>query len=243
MVDLKTVSVILPAVNETNDLLKTVEIIERECQPDILEYIIVVCGKTTKECLAVCDEIKSRDEKRFLLHFQNLPFLGGAIREAFDIACGSHVIMMASDMETNPENVKDLIREARQKPEAIITTSRWTKEGEVEGYNAIKLILNYIFQKLFSLVYRVHLTDMTYGYRIFPTKLVQSINWEELKHPFLFETIVKPLRLGTKVVEIPTVWKARTEGESQNTFLTNFYYFNTGFRVLFYSKEKILKQN
>ena len=83
---------------------------------------------------------------------------------------------------------------------------------------------------------------MTFGYRIFPTKLVRSIRWEEVRHPFLFETVLKPLRLGVKVKEIPSVWKARQEGESANTFFRNFEYFKTGIRIRFYSKNKILKQ-
>ncbi|MGB9407566.1 MAG: hypothetical protein WCA89_08515, partial [Terracidiphilus sp.] len=70
---------------------------------------------------------------------------------------------------------------------------------------------------------------------------VQSIQWEELRHAFLFETLVKPLRLGVQVIEISSVWKARTEGKSQNTFLLNFVYFRTGLRTRFASRKSILK--
>jgi hypothetical protein len=82
---------------------------------------------------------------------------------------------------------------------------------------------------------------MTYGFRIFPAALVHSIQWEELRHPFLFETILKPLRLGVRVKEIPGVWAVRKEGESQNTFFRNFEYFPIGLKVRFTDKEKLLK--
>ena len=82
---------------------------------------------------------------------------------------------------------------------------------------------------------------MTFGYRIFKTSILKEIRWEEAKHPFFFETIVKPLRLGHSVAEVPSPWKARTEGESQNTFWRNFEYFKVGFRVLGMSKNDILK--
>jgi hypothetical protein len=72
---------------------------------------------------------------------------------------------------------------------------------------------------------------------------VRSIRWEELKHPFLFETIVKPLRLGVEVVEVPSTWRVRTEGVSHNTFLTNFFYFRIGLRTLFMPRRKILKES
>jgi hypothetical protein len=82
---------------------------------------------------------------------------------------------------------------------------------------------------------------MTFAYRIFPTKLVRGIRWEELRHAFLFESLVKPLRLGVPVVEVPSQWKARTEGKSQNTFLRNFVYFRTGLKTRFASRRSLLK--
>jgi hypothetical protein len=103
------------------------------------------------------------------------------------------------------------------------------------------LVLNKIFQAFFAVLYRVRLTDLTFAYRIFPTDLVRSIRWEELKHPFLFETIIKPLRLGVEVVEVPSTWRARSEGVSHNTFITNFVYFRIGLKTLLASPRKILK--
>ncbi len=139
--------------------------------------------------------------------------------------------MMASDLETDPRDVPILIAEAKKLPDAIITASRWRKGGGFEGYSRVKLLANWTFQKSFSALYATRLTDMTYGYRIFPTRLVQAIQWEEVRHPLLFETLIKPMRLGVKVVEIPSVWKVRHEGESQNTFFRNFEYFKTGLRA------------
>jgi glycosyltransferase involved in cell wall biosynthesis len=237
----ESVSIILPVINETHSLLKTIEVIESDCTSDVKEYLIVVCNKTILESIKIGEKLHDKDSKRFILHYQKLPFLGGAIREAFDLAQGSHVIMMASDLETDPNDVKQLIAMAKEKPSAIITASRWLKGGDFMGYNKLKLILNFIFQKFFSLIFATHLSDMTYGYRIFPTQLVRSILWEELRHPFLFETLIKPLRLGVPIYEIPSRWSSRVEGKSQNTFMRNFAYFKIGLFVLFCSKDKILK--
>ena len=58
-------------------------------------------------------------------HHQHLPFLGGAIREAFDVARGSHVIVMASDLETDPNDVGKLIAAAEKNASGVVATSRW----------------------------------------------------------------------------------------------------------------------
>jgi len=172
---------------------------------------------------------------------QKLPFLGGAVLEGFERASGSHVIMMASDLETDPHDVKRLINKARANPSAIITASRWRKGGGFHGYGPMKFVANRLFQLLFSALYLTRLSDLTYGYRLFPLALVKAIDWEELRHPFLFETIVKPLRLGVPVIEIPSTWRARQEGESQNTFMRNFEYFRIGLRVRLMPTKRILR--
>jgi hypothetical protein len=133
-----------------------------------------------------------------------------------------------------------LIDEEAKVPSGIVTASRWMDGGSFHGYSPLKLALNWVFQRFFSLIYGTRLSDMTYAYRIMPTALVQSIRWEELRHPFLFETMIKPVRLGVPVVEIPAVWKARTEGDSQNTFFRNFVYFRTGLKTRFVSKSALL---
>lgn len=234
-------SIILPVMNETFSLEKTIEIIEQNCGEMVLEYIIVISKQTEKTTLVICNKFAQQDSKRFHVHLQTLPYLGGAIRETFDLAQGSHIVMMSSDLETDPYLVKDLIQKAKEHPEFIITATRWVKGGAFQNYSKIKLLCNFIFQKFFSLLYRTKLTDMTFGYRIFPTRLVQSIRWEELRHPFLFETIIKPLKLGVQTLEIPSQWRARLEGESQNSFFRNFVYFRIGLKTLFYSRKQILK--
>ncbi|HJZ11943.1 MAG TPA: glycosyltransferase family 2 protein [Acidobacteriota bacterium] len=237
-----SVSVILPVTNETFSLKETVDIISASCGNFVEEYLIVTCNKTTEESRRAIVELESRQDSKIVVHHQTLPFLGGAIREAFDLCRGSHVLMMASDLETDPNLVPIFLEEARQNPDMIVTGTRWAQGGGFEGYNPLKRLFNYVFQKFFSLLYGANLTDMTYGYRIFPATLVQSIQWEELRHAFLFETLLKPLRLGVKVKEIPAVWSVRKEGESQNSFFRNFEYFPIGLKVRFRKKSKLLKR-
>ena len=200
-----SVTIILPAIDETWSLRETLTRIESTNRKEVME--------------------------------QRRPFLGGAVRDGFDAARGTHVVMMSSDLETDPATVPLLIEEARKRPAAIITGTRWKSGAGFEGYDPIKLVLNKIFQAFFALLYRVRLSDLTFAYRIFPTELVRSIRWED---PFLFETIVKPLRLGVEVVEVPSTWRVRTEGVSHNTFFTNFFYFRIGLKTLFTPPSKIL---
>lgn len=235
-------SIVLPVLNETHSLVKTVDVIEQNCASrDIREYLIVVCDRTTPEANEACRKLKERLGTKGSIHVQQLPFIGGAMREAFEICRGSHTVMMSSDLETDPEVIPVFIEHAKKHPDAIVTTSRWTEGGGFEGYHPMKLAANFAFQKFFALLYGSKLTDLTYAYRIFPSALLKSIAWEELRHPFFLETVIKPLRLGVEVIEVPAIWKARTEGASVNPFLANFAYFPIALKVRFYSRERILR--
>tara|TARA_B100001989_G_scaffold248825_1_gene223034 strand:+ start:2718 stop:3434 length:717 start_codon:yes stop_codon:yes gene_type:complete len=235
------VSVILPVVNETYSLRKTINIINQSSKRYIKEYLIIICKKTKNESIREIQDLKQIYGDLIVTHIQKKPFLGGALREGFDLASGSHIILMASDLETDPNLVNVLISYEKENLDGIITASRWLKGGSFSGYSKTKFVFNYVFQKILSLIYGSNLTDMTYAFRIMPTTLVKNIIWEEIRHPFLLETIIKPLRLGIKIKEIPANWKSRTEGESQNTFLRNFEYLRIALRTRFYSRDKIIK--
>jgi hypothetical protein len=237
----ESATIVLPVVNETTSLKQTVDIILRDVQRnDIAELLIVTCKKTTSEARAVVAQLQKELGNLVVTLEQTLPFLGGAMRESFNLARGSHVIMMASDLETDPRDVAVLIAEARKHPASIITASRWLAGVQFHGYSKFKLLCNWIFQRTFSMLYATKLTDLTFAYRIFPTKLVQAIRWEDFRHSFLFETLVKPLRLDVPVIEIPSTWRARTEGVSQNTFFRNFEYFKIGWQTRFAPKGTLL---
>ncbi|MCX6993339.1 MAG: glycosyltransferase family 2 protein [Kiritimatiellaeota bacterium] len=238
---LESVSVFLPVMDETDSLTKTVEVILADCGDTIHEFLVVVCKKTTPASRETAATLRARYPEKVKVIEQQRPFLGGATQDAFALATGSHFLMMASDLETPPDRVKEFITQGRQHPDWIITGSRWIKGGGFEGYSKFKYFLNFIFQKSFSLMYWTRLSDMTYGFRLIPTQLVKSIRWEEVRHSFLFETLIKPLKLGVKVSEVPVRWKARKDGVSNNPFMCNFEYFRIGLKTLFYSRDRILK--
>ena len=173
-----------------------------------------------------------KNKKLFSLIYQKKPLLGGAMQDAFRKVKTSHCLMMSSDLETNPSTVKKMIKYSKKFPNKIITASRWMEKNQFSGYGFLKVISNFLFQKFFSLLYNVNCTDLTFGFRIFPTFVIRKIKWEMYNHSFLFETIIRPIKLGTKIYEVKSNWKKRKEGITSNTFTNYFWYIYIGIKVL-----------
>ncbi len=76
-------SVILPAMNETDSLAKTVQLLLDLNGADIKELLIIVCDRTTPACLAAAETARHDHPDLVQIHHQVLPFLGGAVRDGF----------------------------------------------------------------------------------------------------------------------------------------------------------------
>ncbi len=244
MKEFTSVSIIIPALNETYLFRKTVEIMLNTCsKSDIEEMIFVLCDRTTAACVETAEQIKNEyGSYQISIYYQIKPFFGNALQEALLLAKGSHVVTAAADMDMDPYAVCKFIEKSKISPESIIAASRWMPDGGFHGYKKFMLALNYVFQKTLDVLFLTKLTDMTYGFRLYPTDLVKSINWEEAKHPFALETCLKPLRLGVNFIEVPATWNVRTEGTSEISFFKYFRYFKTVFHVRFMKKDEILKK-
>lgn len=243
---LASVSLLVAAINETTSLRKTLEILSSTCDPADIEEVLLLLSpkKTTPECKAVAEALVAESTPGFPVRivYQNLPFAGGAYRDGFAVAKGSHAVILSADLETPPDLVHTMIELEKKEPRGIVTTSRWMKGGDFRGYNKVKQVCNAIFQKIMSVLFLTRLSDLTFGFRIFPTALLRAIDWKELRHPFFLETSVVPLRLGVPFTEIPAHWRPREEGDSQNSFFANFRYFKTAFRVRFSKAESLLRK-
>ena len=167
-------------VNIFYSLKQTVDIIAgTNVREDIAEFILLLCDRTSPETRKTAEELveKYKDRIPVYIHNQELPFVGGAIREGINLAKGSHVVMMSSDLETDPHVIREFIAKAKKYLKRIITATRWKKGGGFEHYNKIKLICNLIFERAIGLFYFTGLSDLTYAYRIFPTDLMKRIRW------------------------------------------------------------------
>ena len=160
-----SISIILPILNEISLALKIINSINVN-----KEYIVIYSKKLTD---------KSTKEKIFDLKkkYKNLkyfdeikPFVGGAIDIGIAKALKNHIAIMASDLETNPYELKKMISLSSKNLNYIISADRWISQKGFSNYGMIKFLANFIFQNLLKVFFKYKILDFTFAYRIYPKK-------------------------------------------------------------------------
>ena len=217
-----SISIILPFLNEINSLKKTIKILEKIRFKK--EYIVIfsekLINKSNKQEL-----IRLKKIYKNLNYFNQLkPFVGGAIDLGIKKSKLKYIVIMASDLETNPKELSRMIKISLKNPNAIISADRWISRRGFSDYGIIKFFANFLFQKLIKFFFKYEILDFTFAYRIYPKKALKMKTINELRHGFALELLLRPIKQGYKVLTVPATWTKRVEGSSSITIKSYFSY-------------------
>ena len=225
-----SVSIILPILNEISSLKKTIKILEKIKVKK--EYLIIFSSKLTNP--KVIKEIsKLKLKYKNLKYFSQIrPFVGGAIDLGIKLSKNKYIAIMASDLETNPYELKKMINVSQNNPNVIISADRWISQKGFSDYGFIKFFANFFFQKLLKIFFKHKILDFTFAYRLYPKKALKGYKINELRHGFALEILLIPIKKGFKVITLPAKWKKRVEGSSSITIQSYLSYLKVLFKNL-----------
>jgi len=225
-----SVSIILPILNEISSLKKTIKILEKIKVKK--EYLIIFSSKLTNP--KVIKEIsKLKLKYKNLKYFSQIrPFVGGAIDLGIKLSKNKYIAIMASDLETNPYELKNMINISQNNPNVIISADRWISNKGFSDYGFIKFFANLLFQKLLKIFFKHKILDFTFAYRLYPKKALKGYKIKELRHGFALEILLIPIKKGFKVITLPAKWKKRVEGTSSITIKSYLSYLKVLFKNL-----------
>src|SRR3990172_2279181 len=147
-----SVSVVIPAFNEQENIEETVEIVHRltsRCVKDF-EIIIVNDGSTDNTANSIAQLVKKNSRVKVVTHLSNQG-LGKAYLSGIKYAQKTYVTGYPADNDQSSEILTDLIR-ARKKADMVISymTNLNTREF-------IRKVLSIAFVKLMNLLFRLKL--------------------------------------------------------------------------------------
>jgi glycosyltransferase involved in cell wall biosynthesis len=226
-------SIVVTVYSETFSIDETLKILLGRDRGYIREILLLVSPRASEETFSICRKWVAQEPRVKLVVQQHNPGIGWAYREGMEAAKGNYVALMAGDLETEPAAVDRMVQKVVETGCDEVIANRWLPGGGFTNYDPLKFVLNWIFQKIFRVLFWTRIGDFTFGLKLLSKDLAESIGWEATMHEICIETTVKPLKLGYHLEQVPTVWVGRQEGRSVNTFFKNFRYVKLGFKTFF----------
>lgn len=203
----QTVTVVIPALNEEQTI---VEIIEG-CKP-YADELIVVDGHSQDRTREVSEEHGAR------VILDNKKGKGEAIRHVIGFVGGDIIVFIDADGSHDPNDIPKLV-------EPIVS-------GEADHVSASRLIggsseLHGGFDECFRLMgssfitacinwkYKVQLSESQNGFRAIKTEVIKQLGLIEDITTIEQEMIMKTLRKGFRIAEVPSHEHKRKEGYSK----------------------------
>ena len=115
-----------------------------------------------QETFSICRHWEAQEPRVKVLVQKNNPGIGWAYREGMEAAKGNYVALMAADLETEPAAVDRMVQKVEETGCDEVIANRWLPGGGFTNYDPLKLVLNWIFQKGFRVLFwyphwRLHL--------------------------------------------------------------------------------------
>jgi glycosyltransferase involved in cell wall biosynthesis len=212
-------SVIIPVYNEEYTILAILEKIRNVTLLNNIEKEIIIVNDCSTDSTA--DKIE-----KYLASYPDLPVQyfrhsinkgkGAAIHTGIANAKGEYLIIQDADMEYDPNEYNDLLKPVLAGFADVVYGSRFA------GGNAHRVLFfwhtigNRLLTFLANMVSNLNLTDMETCYKLFNTKMIQSLKLKEKRFGFEPEVTIKIARIpGIRIYEVGISYYGRTFNEGK----------------------------
>lgn len=198
-----TLSVVIPAYNENNIIIKMLE----ECVSSLdgLKYDIILVDdgsldgtrKKAQEFADRCGHIK-------IVDYGDNHGKGFAIRYGAKFATGDLVAFIDADLNIHPRQILRLIEEMEKSGADIVVGSKRHGESKVK-YPLHRKILSEFYYYFVKILFGIPVRDTQVGLKLYKREIVEKIFPIVLvkKYAFAIEILANAHRMGYKIVEAP----------------------------------------
>jgi dolichol-phosphate mannosyltransferase len=207
---------VMPTYNEADNLAWIVGRL-RAAEPEV--DVLVVDDGSPDGTGKVADELAATDDAVHVLHRTAKGGLGAAYKHGFAVAleAGYDVIgEMDADGSHQPEQLH-LLRDALADADLVIG-ARWIPGGSVVNWPMRREILSRGGNLYVRMLLGVRVRDATAGYRLFRRSALEAIDLASVESTgYVFQTdmVVRCLRHGLRVREVPIEFVERVRGDSK----------------------------
>ena len=210
----KEVSVILPTINERENLEKLIPALQNLNLN--LEIIVVDDGSTdgTIEFVKKC--MKKYSNVKLVARPAKLG-LGSAYIDGFKVSKGECIVTMDADLSHNPKYIPLFLKELKEKRADIVLGSRYVEGGRIIGWKVHRKIISKTANFIARTILGLNVNDVTTGFRMYRREAFEKIasRIKAKGYEFQVESLYMAKLLGLKIVEYPIVFVNRVIGKSK----------------------------
>jgi dolichol-phosphate mannosyltransferase len=212
-----SLSVIIPCYNESEGIpqlkSKLLPVIEQARANRSVELILIDDGSTDNTFDLLNQNFGGLPETRVVRHPKNLN-LGGAVRTGVQESKGEWIANLDSDCTYDPELLIPMLEEMERGAD-LVTVSPYHPKGIVVGVPAYRLFLSKSLTFMYRLILRRKIHTFTALARVYRRAVYPQIASPASDFTCLAEMMLKALKQGLKVAEVPATLSLRQFGESK----------------------------
>jgi dolichol-phosphate mannosyltransferase len=216
-VDPAGVWVILPTYNEAENLERIVAAVLEQLPAS--GRVLVVDDNSPDGTGEIADRLADSDDSVSVLHRARKEGLGPAYLAGFHVALdggAQRIIEMDADFSHDPAYLPRLIGAAEHFD--LVIGSRYVPGGGVTDWGPMRRFISRGGSGYARIALGLPIHDLTGGFKCYRREVLEAINLDTIEargYAFQVETTYRAIKAGFRVVEIPIVFRDRTDGTSK----------------------------
>ena len=229
------ISVVIPCLNEEANIKECIKkCLNSFAKLNVEGEVIVVDNNSTDNTAEVAEQSGAKVVKCEKAGY------GFALRSGFEIAKGKYIIMGDGDDTYDFNEIPTFYEKIKSSEADMVTGARLGLKGSKIEEGAMPFLHRYlgtpVLTFILNILYRVNISDINCGMRMFKKECIDSINFQTGGMEFASELFVQFAKHKFKIVEIPIVLHL-TRGVRDPKLNT----LKDGFRHLFYLISALIK--
>ncbi len=213
-------SVVVPAFNESENVVPTVETIKEVLDKTDWAYEIIFVNDGSTDDTAA--KISKLAEAEPIVRPAGYPVNAGrgkALRTGLQLARGEFVASIDADLSFHPSAILDLLKALEENPDAdFAIASPYMKGGRTQDVPAMRLLISKLGNRFLRWLMPGGFRFFTGVFRCYRREMLDGLVLESDGKEIHLEILTKALALGHKGVEVPTVLRGRKHGRSKFRF-------------------------